>query len=71
MNNICDGEEPAYESKQDTHTHTHTHRREIGTKETFYFLIATVTIDNQPLLKVTRSLYIVTNLGKLPFMLFT
>ena len=27
--------------------------------------------NNQPLLKVTKSLYIVTNLGQLPFMLFT
>ena len=27
--------------------------------------------DNQPLQKVTKSLYIVTNLGQMPFMLFT
>ena len=32
---------------------------------------ATVTNDNLPLLKVTKSLYIVTDLGQLPFMLFT
>ena len=32
---------------------------------------ATVTNDNQPMQKVTKSLYIVTNLGQLPFMLAT
>ena len=32
---------------------------------------ATVTNDTQPLQKVTKSLYIVTNLGQLPFTLFT
>ena len=33
---------------------------------------ATITMTtNQPLQKVTKSLYIVTNLGQLPFMLFT
>ena len=33
---------------------------------------ATVTMTtNQPLQKATKSLYIVTNLGQLPFMLFT
>ena len=32
---------------------------------------ATVTKNNQPLQKATKSLYIVTNLGQLPFMLFT
>ena len=36
-----------------------------------YIPIATVTNDNQPSLKVTKSLYIVTILGQLPFMLFT
>ena len=34
-------------------------------------LLATVTNDNQPLQMVTKSLYIVTHLGQLPFMLFT
>ena len=32
---------------------------------------AIVTNDNQPLQKVTKSPYIVTDLGQLPFMLFT
>ena len=32
---------------------------------------ATVTNEQQPLQKVTKSLYIVTHLGKLPFILFT
>ena len=35
------------------------------------FQEATVTNDNQPSLEVTKSLYIVSDLGKLPFMLFT
>ena len=43
MNNTRDGEEPAYESKQDTHT-----EREIGTKERTIFQKATVTNDSQP-----------------------
>ena len=35
-------------------------------------LLATVTaMNNQPLQKVTKSLYIVTHLGQLPFMLIT
>ena len=32
---------------------------------------ATVTNEQQPLQKVTKSLYIVTHLGTLPFILFT
>ena len=32
---------------------------------------ATVTNEQQPLQKVTKSLYIVTHLGQLPFILFT
>ena len=40
-------------------------------KENNIFQKATITNDNQPFLKVTKSLYIVTILGKLPFMLFT
>ena len=51
-----------------------TTEREVGTKEYVIFQEATITNDNQqqqPFLKVTKSLYIVTILGKLPFMLFT
>ena len=51
--------------------HTEKERERDRHKETFYFLIATVTNDNQLPLKVTKSLYIVTILGQLPFMLFT
>ena len=42
-------------------------------KEYLYSRNATVTNNNnqQPFLKVTKSLYIVTDLGQLPFMLFT
>ena len=32
---------------------------------------ATITNEQQPLQKVTKSLYIVTHLGQLPFMLIT
>ena len=51
-----------------------THReRERGTKRYISIIKnATVTImNNQPLQKVTKSLYIVTHLGQLPFILFT
>ena len=43
--------------------------KEISTKKR-YIPIAIVTNDNQPFLKVTKSLYMVTHLGQLPFMLF-
>ena len=53
--------------KQNTHTHTHR-----GTKNISIIKNATVTtMNNQPLQKVTKSLYIVTHLGQLPFMLIT
>ena len=45
--------------------------RERGTKNVYIHKQATVTNDNQPLQKVTKSHYIVTHLGQLPFMLFT
>ena len=49
----------------------HTHRERERHKWIRYIPIATITKWQQPLLKVTKSLYIVTNLGQLPFMLFT
>ena len=58
---------------KERNTHTHT-ERERGTKNISINNMAIVTTMNnqqQPLLKVTRSLYIVTHLGQLPFMLFT
>ena len=45
--------------------------RERGTKNVYIHKQATVTNDNQPLEKVIKSHYIVTDLGQLPFMLFT
>ena len=45
--------------------------RERGTKSVYIHERAIVTNDNQPLQKVTKSPYIVTDLGQLPFMLFT
>ena len=54
------------DDKQNTHR-----ERERGTKN-ISIKNATVTITtNQPLQKVTKSLYIVTDLRQLPFMLFT
>ena len=52
---------------------THTQReREAQRGITLLTKYATVTNEQQqPLLKVTKSLYIVTHLGQLPFSLFT
>ena len=58
-------EELAYRRKQDTHK-----GREIGTKKITIFKKATDTKDNNNLLKVRKSFYIVTHLGQVPFMLF-
>ena len=45
---------------------------ERGTKRYISIIkYATVTNEQQPLQKVTKSLYIVTHLGQLPFMLIT
>ena len=63
-------EEPAY-SRCKTEYAQRERERERGTKNVYIHKRETVTNDNQPLQKVTKSLYIVTNLGKLPFMLFT
>ena len=58
--------------KRDTHT-----ERERGTKNKLYSrrqqlqMTTTTTKTTITFTKVTRSLYIVTNLGQLPFMLFT
>ena len=52
------------EAKQNTH-------REREAQSMSLIKNATITKNNQPLQKVTKSLYIVTNLGQLPFMLFT
>ena len=54
------------ESKIRTHTHT-----QIGTKSMSLFKGCNSYKMTKNLTKVTRSLYIVTNLGQLPFMLFT
>ena len=49
-----------------------THReRERGTKNVYINNMATITKWQQPLLKVTKSHYIVTHLEQLPFRLFT
>ena len=55
---FCDGEEPAFEGKQDTHT-----EREMGTKSMSLLKGCNSNTMTKPFLKVTKSLYIVTNLG--------
>ena len=61
-------EEPAYGRYEKKYTHTQRERE--AQRGISYYQNATVTImNNQPLQKVTKSLYIVTHLGQLPFML--
>ena len=57
----------------DARQNTHREReREREAQKNISIKNATITMTtNQPLQKVTNSLYIVTNLGKLPFMLIT
>ena len=68
---LCDGEEPAYEKQNEIRTER---ERESEAQRINYIPIATITTmttTTTTFTKVTRSLYIVTNLGQLPFMLFT
>ena len=65
---ICGEEEPAYEKYKTEYAHR---EREKEAQRGISYYNATVTNDNQPMQKVTKSLYIVTNLGQLPFMLAT
>ena len=57
--------------KLDTHTHrereTHTHTKRC----LLLSRMQPIQNNNQPLQKVTKSLYIVTHLGQLPFIIFT
>ena len=64
-------EEPAY--RRSKAKYTQRERKERVTKNISIHKDATLTSDNNNnnLLKVTKSLYIVTHLGQLPFMLFT
>ena len=60
-------DEPTYSRSKTEYAH-----REREAQRVSLIKNATVTNkNNQPLQKVTKSLYIVTNLGQLPFMLFT
>ena len=71
---FCCGEEPAYGRLKATQ---YTLReRERGTKSIILLSKVCATVTNeqqeqQPFQKVTKSLYIVTHLGQLPFILFT
>ena len=68
---ICGEEEPAYRRSKAEYAHK---ERERGTKNISIHKNAIVTSNNNNsnnLLEVTKSLYIVTHLGQLPFMLFT
>ena len=66
---ICGEEIPAY-WRNDTEYAQRERERE-AQRMSIFIKQATVTNDNQALQKVTKSLYIVTHLGQLPFMLFT
>ena len=57
------------ETKQDTHIERE--REKERHKRINYIQEGNSYKRQQPLLKVTKSLYIVTNIGQLPFMLFT
>ena len=58
--------------KQDTHRQRKREReREVQRGITLLTRMQQLQMNNQPLQKVTKSLYIVTHLGQLPFMLFT
>ena len=65
---ICDVEELAYRRSKAEYAQR---ERERGTKNISIHKMQQLQNNNQPLQKVTKSLYIVTNLGQLPFMLFT
>ena len=56
---------------RDAKLYTHREREREAQRMSIFIKGATVTNDNQPLQKVTKSLYIVTDLGQLPFILFT
>ena len=63
---FCD-EEPAYRREQDTHR-----ERERKRHKEYISIQEVQQLQNEnKLLKVTKSLYIVTYLGQLPFMLCT
>ena len=68
---ICNVEEPACRRNKGRYAHRE-RERERDTKNISIHKNATVTHknNNNPL-KVTKSLYIVTHFGQLPFMLFT
>ena len=59
--------------KQDSHTEREREREREAQRciSLLSKVCATVTNEEQPFQKVTKSLYIVTHLGQLPFMLFT
>ena len=68
---ICGEKVPAYRRYETEYAHRE-RERERGTKNISIIKNATVTtMNHQPLQKVTKSLYIVTHLGQLPFVLFT
>ena len=65
-------EEPAYGRYEATQYAQREREREAQRGITLLSKVcATVTNEQQPLQKVTKSLYIVSHLGQLPFILFT
>ena len=63
---FCDGEEPACEGKQDTHRERERERERDGYKEYVSIQGVQQLHNDNNLLKVTKSLYIVNHLGQLP-----
>ena len=68
---ICGEEEPAYRRSKAKYAQREREREAQRGITLLSKVCATVTNEQQPLQKVTKSLYIVTHLGQLPFILFT
>ena len=68
---ICGGEEPAYRGSKVEYSQREREREREAQRVSLLRMQQLQHMNNQSLQKVTKSLYIVTNLGQLPFMLFT
>ena len=68
---FCDVEEPAYRRKTKIRIEKEREREREREAQKISLYSRRCNSYNQPLQKVTKSLYIVTHLGQLPFMLFT
>ena len=72
---ICGEEEPAYRRSKAKYVEREREREREAKRISLFIKNATITNNNNNsnnnLLKVTKSIYIVTHLGQLPFILFT